>query len=163
MASLTSLRNLAMLTAALMMGLGAPAVFAPAAIAGPLEGYNIGAGVRTGFNDGTSLAVGGKVPVTQFKIQGNGLGLSVRPDLIFGDELEVRAAVTVDASALKLAPYGGAGVAYNTDNTGDLSPMLSAGLEYDIQRNATIRLGGNYIFQDGDTDTEMLLMGLFKF
>ena len=146
------------LTVALVQSLAAPA-----AMAGPLEGYGVGAGLRGGFNDETSLAVGAKLPITQFKVQGNGLGLSVRPDLIFGSELEVRTAVTVDAAALKLNPYGGGGLAYNTDNTGDLAPMLSAGLEYDLQRNAAIRLGGNYIFQDGDTDAELLLMGMFNF
>lgn len=156
---LATLRNLSLWAAApLLLGIAAPA-----AVAGPLEGYSVGTGVRAGFNDDTSFAIGAKLPITQFKVQGNGLGLSVRPDLIFGDELEVRAAATVEASALKLSPYGGGGLAYNTDNTGDISPMLSAGLEYDLQRNAAIRLGGNYIFQDGDTDTELLIMGMFNF
>ena len=156
---MAALHKLARLTAPLILVM----VMSPAAIAGPLEGYSIGAGVRTGFNDGTSFAVGAKLPITQFKIQGNGLSLSARPDLIFGDEVEVRTAITVDAAALKLSPYGGAGLAYNTDNTGDISPMLSTGLEYDLQRNAAIRLGGNYIFQDGDTDAELLIMGVFNF
>lgn len=158
MGLLAPLRKLALLTAPLMLG-----IMAPVAMAGPLEGYSIGAGVRTGFNDDTSFAIGAKLPITQFKIQGNGLSLSARPDLIFGDELEVRTAITVDATALKLSPYAGGGLAYNTDNTGDISPMLSAGLEYDLQRNAAIRLGGNYIFQDGDTDAELLIMGVFNF
>ncbi len=156
--SLPQLRSLGILAAPLMLG-----ILAPAAMAGPLEGYSVGAGVRTGFNDGTSFAIDGKVPLTQFKIQGNGLGVSLRPAVIFGDETELRAAATVDASVSKLTPYGGVGLAYNTDSTGDVSPMLSAGLEFDVQRNAAIRLNGNYIFQDGDTDAELLVMGVFNF
>lgn len=158
MGSLTHLGYLSVLAAPMMIG-----VLAPAAIAGPLDGYNIGAGVRTGFNDGTSLAIGGKIPITRFEIYDVGLGVSARPDLIFGDETEFRAAVTIDASASKVNPYGGVGLAYNTDNTGDTSPMFSAGLEIDLQQSFGVRLGGNYIFQDGDTDAELLIMGIFNF
>lgn len=158
MGFLTPLRSLAFLAAPVMLSF-----VAPAAVAGPLEGYGVGAGFRTGFNDDTSFAVGAKVPVTQFKIQGNGLGIAVRPDVIFGNEIEARAAVTLEASVSQINPYGGAGIAYNTDNTGDVSPMLSAGLEWDFQRNTAVRLHGNYIFQDGDTDTEFLIMTVFNF
>lgn len=158
MGSLTPLGYLSVLAAPMMIG-----GLAPAAIAGPLDGYNVGAGVRTGFNDGTSLAIGAKLPISQFEIQDVGLGVSVRPDIIFGDETEFRAAVTLDASASKVNPYGGVGLAYNTDSTGDTSPMLSAGLELDLQQNFGLRLGGNYIFQDGDTDAELLIMSIFNF
>ncbi|NJO20104.1 MAG: hypothetical protein HC838_08695 [Spirulinaceae cyanobacterium RM2_2_10] len=73
--------------------------------------HYLGVGARGGFNDSTAAVIKGKI-----KINGEDApGLSLRPALLLGDEIEVRLPLTVDIElAERFYPFAGAGVAYNT-------------------------------------------------
>ncbi len=133
------------------------------AIAGPSNGHYrhyVGTGVRTSFHDGTGLVINGKFQVKQL---GERWSLSLRPDLILDRSTELRAAFTTEAAIGRFAPYFGGGLAYNVDGTEKVDPMLSAGVDVSLQRNFVVRVGGNYIFQDNEVDTEMLVTGNYAF
>ena len=130
------------------------------ASAGPSNGHYVGAGVRAGFDNGTGLAINGKLQVKELSDRWS---LSLRPTLILDRSTEMRAAFTAEAAIGRVSPYLGGGLAYNTHGSQKVDPMLSAGLDVSLHRNFVVRVGGNYIFQDGDTDAEMLVTGNYAF
>jgi hypothetical protein len=125
---------------------------ATGAIAAPAANY-IGGGVRTGFQDDTLFIINGKFKATDL---GNNLSLSGRPTVMFGDEVELRLAVTGEGEvARNLSPFFGGGVSINTDGSGKAFPLLNAGVDYRLADQLVIQVGGNLLFKSGDTDTEL--------
>jgi hypothetical protein len=125
-----------------------------AAIAAPAANY-IGGGVRTGFQDDTVFILNGKFKATDL---GPNLSLSGRPTVMFGDEVELRLAVTGEGEvARNLSPFFGGGVSINTDGSGKAFPLLNAGLDYRLADQLVIQVGGNLLFKSGDTDTELTM------
>jgi hypothetical protein len=123
-----------------------------AAIAAPAANY-IGGGLRTGFQDDTLFIINGKFKAADL---GNIVSLSGRPTVMFGDEVELRLAVTGEAEvARNLSPFFGGGVSINTDGSGKAYPLLNAGLDYRLGDQMVIQVGGNLLFKSGDTDTEL--------
>lgn len=124
----------------------------PDAIAAPAANY-IGGGVRTGFQDDTLFILNGKFKATDL---GPGLSLSGRPTVMFGDEVELRLAVTGEGEVAKnLSPFFGGGLSINTDGGGKVYPLLNAGLDYRLADQLVLQVGGNLLFKSGDTDTEL--------
>lgn len=130
---------------------------APAS-AGPSNRHYVGAGVRIG--DGTGLAINAKFQVKELSDRWS---LSLRPTLILDNATEMRAAFTAEAAFGRMSPYFGGGLAYNVDGKGQVDPMLSGGMDVSLHRNFVVRVGGNYIFQDGETEAEMLITGNYAF
>lgn len=126
--------------------------------AGPSNRHYVGAGVRVG--DGTGLAINAKFQVKEL---GDRWSLSLRPTLILDNATEMRAAFTAEAAFGHISPYFGGGLAYNTDGTEKVDPMLSGGIDVSLHRNFVVGIGGNYIFQDGETDAEILFTSNYAF
>jgi hypothetical protein len=125
---------------------------ATGAIAAPAANY-IGGGIRTGFQDDTLFVLNGKFKATDL---GNTISLSGRPTVMFGDEVELRLAVTGEGEvARNLSPFLGGGLSINTDGGGQVYPLLNAGVDYRLGDQLVIQVGGNLLFKSGDTDTEL--------
>jgi hypothetical protein len=123
-----------------------------AAIAAPAANY-IGGGVRTGLQDDTLFILNGKFKAADL---GNIVSLSGRPTVMFGDEVELRLAVTGEGEVAKnLSPFFGGGLSINTDGGGKVYPLLNAGVDYRLADQLVIQVGGNLLFKSGDTDTEL--------
>jgi hypothetical protein len=131
-----------------IVGLGS----ATGAIAAPAANY-IGGGIRTGFQDDTLFLLNGKFKAADL---GNIVSLSGRPTVMFGDEVELRLAVTGEGEVAKnLSPFFGGGLSINTDGGGKVYPLLNAGVDYRLADQLVIQVGGNLLFKSGDTDTEL--------
>jgi hypothetical protein len=124
---------------------------APAALADPADSY-IGVGLRGGFNDETAAVIHAKLKVADF----GEISLSSRPAVFLGNESEFRWALTGEGEiAPHLSPFLGGGLAINTDSSGAVDPMVSAGLDIQVAEHLVIEVGGNLIFEANDTDTEL--------
>ncbi|MBE9030104.1 hypothetical protein IQ266_10225 [filamentous cyanobacterium LEGE 11480] len=142
--------------ALLVLPLGAgssPALAAPAA-------NHIGAGIRTGFQDESAFVLNGKVKVADF----GQVSLSGRPTILFNDEAEFRLAITGEGEvAPNWSPYFGGGIAINTDATGDVDPLLTAGIDFLLADQLVLQVGGNLLFKANDTDTELTATANYAF
>ncbi|MGB7416789.1 MAG: hypothetical protein WA902_21515 [Thermosynechococcaceae cyanobacterium] len=122
----------------------------PAALADPPNNY-IGGGVRAEFNDDTAAVIHAKIKVLDL----GKFSLSGRPALVIGNSAELRLAATGEADiAPRLSPYGGGGIAINKDGSGDVDPLLTAGLDVTVIKQVVLQVGGNLIFSNG-TDAEL--------
>jgi len=148
------MRSLALPLAVAILGL-APA----GAIAEPPVHY-LGVGARGGFNDSTAAVINAKL-----KINGEDRpGVSLRPALLLGDEIEVRLPLTVDLElGEQFFPFAGAGVAYNTDGLSAVDPMLTAGTDVRLVENLVLGLEGNFIFQLDSSDTDAEFIGTVNY
>jgi hypothetical protein len=130
------------------LGLG---LFTPAFAQTPPD-YYVGAGVRFGFNDDTAFVVDSKAKLVDL----GDFTLSTRPSVLFGGDVELRLPVSVEAPISDgIFPYGGAGVAYNTDGNSRFDAMLTGGVDVDLGRNLVLDVGLNVVFKPGNTDTEL--------
>ncbi len=136
----------------LVLMVGAPAS------AGPSNRHYAGAGVR--LSHGTGLAIHAKFQVKEL---GDRWSLSLRPTLILDNATEMRAAFTAEAAIGRMSPYFGGGLAYNTDGTEKVDPMLSGGVDVSLHHNFVVGIGGNYIFQDDESEAEVLITGNYAF
>jgi hypothetical protein len=127
-------------------GIGVPEVLAK-----PADNY-VGVGVRGGFGDDTDAIVNAKFKITDF----GGVSLSGRPAVFLGDYTEFRLSLTGEREiAPGWAPFLGGGLATNTDKSGEVNPMLTAGLDVQVSDRFVLQVGGNLIFQSNDTDKEL--------
>ena len=113
-------------------------------------------GIRTLLNDPTSAVLGAKVKVAEI----GKLGLSVRPEVLFGKDIEARFTVTGERElGVDLYPFLGVGVAVNTDQTNAIDPMISGGFDGRLHHQISMKLEGRLIFQTtiNDTDLEFIV------
>lgn len=119
----------------------------------------VGGGARIGTGEPTYPMVYGRLG----RKLGGTTSLSLRPRYIFGNsDLRGRSngqgafqmPLTLDLKATSwLTPYVGAGIATNTDSTGQTNGMLSFGADIGLGRNLAIDLGANYIIQPANVDS----------
>lgn len=121
-------------------------------------GGNLGFGGDTALGD-TSFAIISKIGLTN--------NFSVRPSVLFRDNLTVLVPVTYDfgsANAVEVsddfvitaAPYAGAGVAFSTGDNSNFGFLISGGVDVPLSRNFTATAGLNIGFLDG-TEVGLLL------
>lgn len=103
-------------------------------------GANLGLTGDTGLSD-TGFAVFSKIPLESY--------LSLRPAVIFSDDVEVLLPATFDfeigedGEIPELLPYVGAGLAFSTGDDSELDLLLSSGLDIPIGRRFTATAGVN--------------------
>jgi hypothetical protein len=119
--------------------------------------YYVGAGFRGGKGDATAAVIDSKIKLTDL----GHLTLSTRPALLMGGyDTEWRLPFTVEGqkNARGFALFGGAGLAYNMDDLGDVDAMLTGGLDKALNRRLVVNLTINFIWQSAisDDDTEFL-------
>ncbi|WP_009632331.1 hypothetical protein [Synechocystis sp. PCC 7509] len=117
-------------------------------------GGNIGIGGDTGIGEG-SFSVLSKVGLTR--------NLSVRPSVLFGDNVSVLLPVTVDFPAENLeitrfsvAPYIGGGAVISTGDDTEVGVLLTGGIDVPINSQFTATAGVNVGFVD-ETDVGVIL------
>ncbi len=121
-------------------------------------GGNLGFGGDTALGD-TSFAIISKIGLTN--------NFSVRPSVLFRDNLTVLIPVTYDFGAgnavevsddfvITAAPYAGAGVAFSTGDKSNFGFLISGGVDVPLSRNFTATAGLNIGFLDG-TEVGLLL------
>jgi hypothetical protein len=121
-------------------------------------GGNIGFGGDSALGD-TSFAILSKIGLTN--------NFSVRPSVLFRDNLTVLVPVTYDFVSreavevsddfvITAAPYLGAGVAFSTGDDGNFGFLISGGIDVPLSSNFTATAGLNIGFLDG-TDVGLLL------
>lgn len=118
----------------------------------------IGGGANIGFGEPTYGTVYGRLGY-QFN---KDLGLSIRPAYIFGNsdqsgksnnEGAFQMPLTLDlVPDFWISPYGGVGIATNTDSNGKVEAMLSGGVDFRLAKNVVLTVGLNYVFQSDDND-----------
>lgn len=119
----------------------------------------IGGGARIGSGEPTYPMVYSRVG----RMLNPDVALSLRPRYIFGNSNQLgrsnsegafQMPLTLDFKpSTWLSPYLGAGIATNTDSTGQTNGMLSLGADISLSRNLTIDLGMNYILQPKSIDS----------
>jgi len=121
-------------------------------------GGNIGFGGDSALGD-TSFAIISKIGLTN--------NFSVRPSVLFRDNLTVLVPVTYDFVSkeavevsddfvITAAPYAGAGVAVSTGDNGNFGFLLTGGVDVPLSRNFTATAALNVGFLDG-TDVGLLV------
>jgi hypothetical protein len=118
----------------------------------------LGAGARIGFGEPTYPEVYGRFGYAFNK----DVGVSVRPRYIFGNidlagnrnsEGAFQIPLTIDYKPLgPVNPYFGAGIATNTDSTGETNAILSAGVDIRLVKNLRADASINYIFENSRYD-----------
>lgn len=110
-----------------------------------------GLGIRTGFNDSTSLVVDSKVEVLPL----DEASVSLRPALFIGNDFEGRLPVSFDLPVdEQFLIFGGGGFAYNFDDS-DFDPMVTGGVDMAVSERLVLNVEGNLIFKSNDTDAEL--------
>jgi len=80
--------------------------------------------------------------------------ISVRPGVVFNEDVAVTVPVTYDIGNLQesigfpIAPYIGGGVAFSTGNNSQVGPLLSGGIDVPITSTLTATAGVNSAFFD---------------
>lgn len=124
--------------------------------------YYVGAGVRAFLNDSTSLVIDSKVKIATL----GDFTLSTRPSIMFGNGIvESRLPITVEVPlGTSLYPYGGLGLAHNTDGTNSIDPMLTGGTDVRVSNDIYIDLNLNLIYQTSvdDLDAELIFSLNYK-
>lgn len=133
--------------------------------------YGFGGGLQGGGASGDAWA-GVLTGRLGYKLNEN-IAISLRPSYIFGNkdqqgvsnnEGAFQMPLTLDLFRRSfLSPYIGAGIAWNTDSTGDTDPMVTGGLDINLTRNLTLGLNVNYIFQNQVNDTDWAALSLIYF
>lgn len=122
--------------------------------------YYVGGGIRAGLNDSTAAALNSKIRMADL----GDLSLSIRPELFIGNDIEGRLPLTLETSLNNVVhPYGGAGLAYNTDGLSAVDPMLTAGVDLAINQNLVFDVELNVIFQTNISDTDAELVGTLNY
>ena len=114
-------------------------------------GGNIGFGGNSALGD-TSFAIISKIGLTS--------NFSVRPSVLFRDNLTVLVPVTYDFVSqdavevsddfvITAAPYAGAGVVLSTGDNGHFGFLITGGIDVPLSRNFTATAGLNVGFLDG--------------
>ena len=118
-------------------------------------GGNIGLGGETGIGEG-SFSVMSKVGFTR--------NLSVRPSVLFGDDVTVLLPVTLDfptenleITRFNVAPYIGGGAIISTGDDSDIGVLLTGGIDVPINPQFTATAGVNVGFVDDDTDVGVMI------
>ncbi len=118
-------------------------------------GGNIGLGGETGIGEG-SFSVMSKIGFTR--------NLSVRPSVLFGDDVTVLLPVTLDfptenleITRLNVAPYIGGGAIISTGDDSDVGVLLTGGIDVPINTQFTATAGVNVGFVDDDTDVGVMV------
>ncbi len=125
----------------------------------------LGLGVRPGgiTNDSTSFVVDSKVKIGTI----GDFTLSTRPSILFdGRIIESRLPITVEVPlGNSLYPYLGTGLAYNTDATNVIDPMLTGGVDIRLSNSLYVDVNLNLIFQNtiNDLDVDLILTLNYKF
>ncbi len=117
-------------------------------------GGNIGLGGETGIGEG-SFSVMSKIGFTR--------NLSVRPSVLFGDDVTVLLPVTLDfptenleITRLNVAPYIGGGAIISTGDDSNVGVLLTGGIDVPLTTQFTATAGVNVGFVD-DTDVGVIL------
>ncbi|NJN85707.1 MAG: hypothetical protein HC881_04555 [Leptolyngbyaceae cyanobacterium SL_7_1] len=102
-------------------------------------GANLGLTGDTGLSD-TGFAVFSKIPLETY--------LSLRPAIIFSEDVEVLLPATFDfqigdGDIPDVLPYAGAGLAFSTGDDSELDLLLSSGIDIPIGRRFTATAGLN--------------------
>ncbi|MBW4651807.1 MAG: hypothetical protein KME20_01925 [Kaiparowitsia implicata GSE-PSE-MK54-09C] len=122
-------------------------------------GGNIGLGGDTALSD-SAFGVFSKFTISDF--------VSVRPGLLFNDDVTLLLPVTYDFAPfttdfITLAPYLGAGVALTFDNDTDVDLLLSAGVDIPITNTLALTSGVNFAVLDSfDIGVSIGLVYLFN-
>ena len=117
----------------------------------------IGIGGNLGFGGDSALGDGSFAIVSKIGLTNN---LSVRPTVLFRDDLAFLVPVTYDFVSqnavevsedfvITAAPYVGAGVTVSTGDDGTLGFLISGGVDVPLSRNFTATAGLNVGFVDG--------------
>jgi len=119
--------------------------------------YYVGVGFRGGKGDATAAVIDSKIKLTNL----GDLTLSTRPALLMGGyDTEWRLPFTVEGQKNEhgFAWFGGAGLAYNMDDLGEVDGMLTGGIDKALNRRLVVNLTINFIWQSdiSDDDTEFL-------
>jgi len=120
----------------------------------------LGAGARIGFGEPTYPELFGRVGYAAT----NDVGVSIRPRYIFGNidlagnrnsEGAFQMPITIDVKPLgPVNPYFGAGIATNTDSTGETNGMVSGGIDIRLMKNLRADASINYIFESSKYDED---------
>lgn len=130
----------------LTFGIGVPGVLAK-----PIDNY-FGIGARMPLQDPLSLIINAKFKIVDF----GGVSFSGRPAIFLGEYTESRFSLTGEMqTGSNWAPFLGAGLATNTDRSGETNSMVSAGVDIGISEKLVFSVGGNWIFQADDNDREV--------
>ncbi len=122
-------------------------------------GGNIGLGGDTALSD-SAFGIFSKFTISDF--------VSVRPGLLFNDDVTLLLPVTYDFAPfttdfITLAPYLGAGVALTFDNDTDVDLLLSAGVDIPITNTLALTSGVNFAVLDSfDIGVSIGLVYLFS-
>lgn len=134
----------------------------------------LGAGARIGFGEPTYAEIYGRAGYAA----NNDVGVSIRPRYIFGNidmagnrnsEGAFQMPITIDVKPQgPVSPYFGAGIATNTDSTGETNAMLSGGIDFRLMNNLRADASINYIFEsskydDNGRDIEASVVLYYKF
>ncbi|MEG4204203.1 hypothetical protein QUA20_09765 [Microcoleus sp. Pol7_A1] len=117
----------------------------------------IGIGGNLGFGGDSALGDGSFAIISKIGLTNN---LSVRPTVLFRDDLAFLVPVTFDFVSqetvevsddfvITAAPYAGAGVVISTGDDGTLGFLISGGVDVPLSRNFTATAGLNIGFVDG--------------
>jgi hypothetical protein len=117
----------------------------------------IGIGGNLGFGGDTALGDGSFAIISKIGLTNN---LSVRPSVLFRDNLTILVPVTFDFVSqqtvevsddfvISAAPYAGAGVIVSTGDDGNFGFLISGGVDVPLSRNLTATAGLNVGFVDG--------------
>jgi hypothetical protein len=153
-------RSLALLGTALggILSQSSLALAAPAATpALQVPAYYVGAGFRGGKGDATAAVIDSKIKLMNL----GDFTASTRPALLMGGyDTEWRLPFTVEGQKNErgFAWFGGAGLAYNMDDLGEVDGMLTGGIDKAMNRRLVVNLTINFIWQSdiSDDDTEFL-------
>lgn len=131
----------------------------PAAQAAPNPWIvGIGGGARIGIGEPTDGLVYGRLGHRL----NQSLSLSLRPAYVFGNsdakgrpnhEGAFQVPLTLDVQPDHwISPYIGAGIATNTDSSGSVDPMLSAGVDVRLAKHVNLVVGLNVVLQAADNN-----------
>ncbi|PSN14154.1 hypothetical protein C7271_21900 [filamentous cyanobacterium CCP5] len=109
--------------------------------------------MRGGFNDDFAGVISSKAELLDIQE----MGISARPGLIIGDDVELRLPLSVEGEIYEgIFPYAGAGIAYNHDGNSEIDPMLTGGIDFAVAEHLYVGATANAIFRTGDTDFELI-------
>src|SRR6476469_30473 len=130
----------------------------------------IGIGGNLGFGGDSALGDSSFAIISKIGLTNN---FSVRPSVLFRDNLTVLVPVTYDFVSqeavevsddfvITAAPYAGAGVAFSTGDNSNFGFLISGGVDVPLSRNFTATAGLNVGFLDG-AEVGLLVGGGYTF
>ena len=141
----------------LLLGMGSAAAEPPANAAG--------IGLRGEARDSTSLALGVKLEMVEFRISKKiESSLSLRPTILIGSYLEARVPLSIEfAVSSTVVPFKFTGAAFNTDDFGHVDHMLGFGTDVSLSKKLSLSLTYNTIYQSRIPDHDREHMFLLNF